>query len=206
MADSSDHKTDEYLSTREAAMRLGVSLGTVQNMVETGRLVAWKTTGGHRRVSLRSIEAYLADRPSFAPHLPNGERMQVLVIEADETLRDLYQSSFAKWDMPIDCHIVDNAYDGMIQVGLDKPDVLIVDPALPGLDGFQLIRAIRHRSELAKISIVIISKLTATDIAEQGGLPADVTVYGKPVPLHELRGYFQALVTQRARQGALRAL
>ena len=38
---------DTYCSTREAARMLGVSLGTVQNMVERGTLSAWKTAGGH---------------------------------------------------------------------------------------------------------------------------------------------------------------
>lgn len=56
-------KKDSYLSSRQAAARLGVSIGTIQNMVDSGRLIAWKTVGHHRRVSLRSVEAYLASRP-----------------------------------------------------------------------------------------------------------------------------------------------
>ncbi|MFM7066754.1 MAG: excisionase family DNA-binding protein, partial [Gammaproteobacteria bacterium] len=35
-----------YLSTREAADLLGVSLRTVQLWVESGTLRAWKTAGG----------------------------------------------------------------------------------------------------------------------------------------------------------------
>jgi excisionase family DNA binding protein len=52
----------EFLSTRQAAQRLGVSLGTVQNMVENGALEAWKTTGGHRRIPVASVDALLARR------------------------------------------------------------------------------------------------------------------------------------------------
>ena len=36
----------EYCSTKEAAHRLGLSLGTVQQMVESGVLEGWKTAGG----------------------------------------------------------------------------------------------------------------------------------------------------------------
>ncbi len=36
----------EFCSTTEAAQMLGVSLGTVQQMVENGLLDAWKTAGG----------------------------------------------------------------------------------------------------------------------------------------------------------------
>jgi len=44
-------------TTREAAELLGVSLRTVQLWVDSGVLQAWKTAGGHRRVSRQSIDA-----------------------------------------------------------------------------------------------------------------------------------------------------
>ena len=45
----------DFLSTRETAKHLQVSLGTVQKMVETGELLAWKTRGGHRRILMSSL-------------------------------------------------------------------------------------------------------------------------------------------------------
>ena len=42
--------------------------------------------------------------------------------------------------------------------------------------------------------------LTAKEIAAAGGLPPDVTVYRKPIPFQELRGYVQALLALRRRQ------
>ena len=47
-----------YKSTRETAKILQVSLGTIQKMVETGELIAWKTRGGHRRILDASIEQH----------------------------------------------------------------------------------------------------------------------------------------------------
>ena len=44
------HQEQQYLSTRQSAKLLQVSLGTVQKMVEEGDLIAWKTRGGHRRI------------------------------------------------------------------------------------------------------------------------------------------------------------
>lgn len=49
-----------YLSTQEAADRLGVSRTTVQQMVESGRLKAWKTLGGHRRIDRAALDALRA--------------------------------------------------------------------------------------------------------------------------------------------------
>ncbi|MBI2308921.1 MAG: helix-turn-helix domain-containing protein [Rhodocyclales bacterium] len=49
----------QVYSTREASEILGVSLRTVQLWVDGGILEAWKTAGGHRRVSRASVEALL---------------------------------------------------------------------------------------------------------------------------------------------------
>ncbi len=48
-----------FCTTAEAAQRLGVSIRTVQIWSETGLLEAWKTEGGHRRITLDSLERLL---------------------------------------------------------------------------------------------------------------------------------------------------
>ena len=50
---------EDSLTTRQADLSLGVSVRTVQLWVERGSLSAWKTPGGHRRVSRESVEQML---------------------------------------------------------------------------------------------------------------------------------------------------
>ena len=81
--------TDKVVSTREAAKILGVSLRTVQLWVESGVLKAWKTAGGHRRVTLSSINEVMADRQeSRAPGGPapvnDNTRFHLLRVEDDD--------------------------------------------------------------------------------------------------------------------------
>lgn len=47
-----------YLSTQAAAVELGVSVGTVQKLVDSGKLEAFRTFGGHRRIYVSSVEKY----------------------------------------------------------------------------------------------------------------------------------------------------
>jgi len=44
-----------YCTTAEAARSLGVSIRTIQLWVDGGVLAAWKTVGGHRRITLDSL-------------------------------------------------------------------------------------------------------------------------------------------------------
>ena len=50
--------TSSYFSTSQTAQMLGLSVGTVQRMVESGALRAYTTQGGHRRILASSIRHY----------------------------------------------------------------------------------------------------------------------------------------------------
>ena len=57
---AADFSAEDYCGTSYAAKLLGLSVATVQSLVEKGEIDAWKTLGGHRRIALKSIYAYLA--------------------------------------------------------------------------------------------------------------------------------------------------
>ena len=51
-----------YYSTRQTARILGLSVGTVQRMVNSGALQAYTTQGGHRRILASSVRHYCQAR------------------------------------------------------------------------------------------------------------------------------------------------
>ena len=51
-------RPEDYCGTTYAAKLLGLSVGTIQTLVEKTELQAWKTQGGHRRISMQSIRDY----------------------------------------------------------------------------------------------------------------------------------------------------
>ena len=51
-------RSSSYLSTSQTAQMLGLSIGTVQRMVESGTLQAYTTQGGHRRILASSVRNY----------------------------------------------------------------------------------------------------------------------------------------------------
>lgn len=51
-----------YYSTSQTAQMLGLSVGTVQRMVESGALQAYTTQGGHRRILASSVRRYCLEQ------------------------------------------------------------------------------------------------------------------------------------------------
>ncbi|WP_347248257.1 response regulator [Zoogloea sp.] len=204
MAATPESPEKEYCSTSEAAQRLGLSLGTVQQMVENGQLEGWKTAGGHRRIRVSSIEEFRAR--SMAGGGQSAVRasanvLQVLVAEDDRILQKLYEHTFSTWTLPLQVRMVSSGIDGLLEIGRVPPDLLITDLRMPGIDGFEMIRRLRADPQLQDLDIVVVSGLTEDEIVENGGLPADVILYSKPVPFRELKGYVQAKIMAMQRRG-----
>ena len=191
----------QFCSTKEAARLLGVSHRTVQLWVENGSLQAWKTAGGHRRITMESINRRVGARQD-AIRLPQAlvstepAPKKLLMVDDDRTLLRLYELEMAGWDMPL---TVIKAYDGfeaLIRIGEQRPDLLISDLSMPGMDGFRMIRTLRENPQYAGMAIIVISGLEKSTMQAMG-LPGDIPVFPKPVPFAQLRAAVeQALRTE----------
>lgn len=198
MAGKPDSKS-EFISTAQAARQLGLSLGAVQQMVESGTLAGWKTAGGHRRIPVASVEALLARRRTQTPSAQEANsQLEILIAEDDPTLQGLYQMTIESWGLPLRIRMVANGFDGLYQVGQRIPDVLVADLMMPGLDGFEMIKRLRANPDLARMDIIVVSAIDAEEIRRRG-LPSDVTIFGKPVPFHELKGFMLGRLAARQR-------
>lgn len=191
-----DYDAAQFCSTKEAARLLGVSHRTVQLWVENGSLQAWKTAGGHRRITMESINRRVSARHDAinvpaAPAATGPVLKKVLMVDDDRTLLRLYELEMDGWDLPL---TVMKAYDGfeaLIQIGAERPDLLISDLSMPGMDGFRMIRTLRENPIYAGMAIIVISGLEKATMLAMG-LPSDIPVFPKPVPFAQL----QAAVTR----------
>ena len=194
---AADFSSEDYCGTSYAAKLLGLSVATVQALVEKGEIEAWKTLGGHRRIALTSINVYLAKN---SPQLARADvdpksRLRVLLVEDDEVTRELYQAQFGDWDLPVDCTWMPSALEAMMDIASMRPDLLITDLSMPGVDGIEMLKVLQRNQQLTEMQIVVISGLAPEAIKARGGLPTHAHLLTKPVNFDWLEGYLTALVT-----------
>jgi excisionase family DNA binding protein len=190
----------EFCSTREAAVLLGVSIKTAQLWVENGVLQAWKTPGGHRRIRRDSVDAMLRKRQQDAgAPLPAMQRPQfsVLIVDDDPQMRRLYEMSIGYWELPIRVIAARNGFEGLVRIGEDRPDLLITDLHMPGMDGFRMIAALHGSPPYEGLRIVVASGLSAGEIRARGGLPDGIPFFTKPIPFERLRTHVEELIKAR---------
>lgn len=176
-----------YISTREAADLLGVSLRTAQLWVEQGALLAWKTTGGHRRILLDSVEKVLDERRkiSLPKNLNETKKIRVVLVEDDSDLLNLLEMALQGFEGDFQIQTASDGFKGLVMIGEFKPDILIADLNMPHMDGFKMLRAIQD-SEFSPQKIIVTTALNKDDISMRGGLPEGVHVLEKPYSFNDL--------------------
>jgi excisionase family DNA binding protein len=171
----------EFVTTSEAATLLGVALRTIQLWVENGSLSAWKTLGGHRRISKASVEKILADREAALKGLPRKSPLTaILIVEPDVKAQRIYKNALtvgAK-DLP-KVTIVATGFEALQKAIVLKPELIFMPLNLPHMHGPALAQALLDTPGLSPQIIVIADSKEA--LTPGARLPKGCRVLLKPL-------------------------
>ena len=86
---------------------------------------------------------------------------RVLIVD-DDALQLRAVTRLSRRDPRIELLLASNPIDALLMVGAQRPDVVILDVFMPGMDGFEVCRRIKANPETRDIQIVLASALTAS--------------------------------------------
>ncbi|NVO06432.1 MAG: response regulator [Rhodoferax sp.] len=195
---------EDVMTTREAGETLGVAVRTVQLWVEAGVLPAWRTAGGHRRIARSAVEKLMAERQSDLSPVKNHQAaspfpaVKLLLVEDDPHILRLFKGVVAGWDFPVELFTATNGFEGLVRIGEMRPDIVVSDLVMPGMDGFEMLRALKKSgSGFASLKLLVVSALSAEEIEERGGLPDGVSCFQKPVNYAKLEALVHRFFTEK---------
>lgn len=91
---------------------------------------------------------------------------KILIIEDDKFLRELIAQKLTKEGYEI-FEAIDGE-EGVKKVKTEKPDLILLDLILPGIDGFGVLAQIKKDLILAQIPVIILSNLGQKEDIEKG--------------------------------------
>ena len=84
--------------------------------------------------------------------------MKILVIDDDIGITEVVSLTFELQWPDADVAIANTGERGLELLGLVNPDMVILDVGLPGMDGFEVLKAIRDVSRVAVIMLTVRGK------------------------------------------------
>lgn len=192
----------DHYTTLEVAKLLGMAVRSVQLMVDRNELDAWKTPGGHRRISRASVERWINARgpaatqggssaaaaaPPVAARRPGGAApAQVLLIEDSIHFQNLVSLIVQQHFPGVALHVANDGIAGLALYGQTQPDVLIVDILLPGIDGATLITTLRSHPQFTRSQLIVVTSLDEQQREPYAFALQGVRVIHKPSLVAEL--------------------
>jgi len=205
-----------YYTTIEVAKMLGMAVRSVQLMVDRGDLQAWKTPGGHRRISRESLERWLQGSRSGvraeaagrqdgeagagreSRRLRLGQRPPRLLLIEDSTHFQNLVALLLKQKFPgLEVHVASDGITGLASFGQLQPDLLVVDIMLPGIDGANLITGLRSHALFGQCKLIVLTALDEAQRAPYAFALDQVPVVHKPRLVTDLPPLVESLLGAR---------
>lgn len=120
---------------------------------------------------------------------------RILIVEDNELSRDMLSRRLAKKGYEV--VVAEHGEEGVARASTDLPDLILMDLALPILDGWEATRRLKAESRTAGIPVIGLSAhAMADDEAKARGVGCD-DFDTKPVELPRLLGKIEALLRRR---------
>jgi len=91
---------------------------------------------------------------------------KILIMEDDPFIARMYVKKLTKMHYKV--KQADNGLEGLDILKIYKPDLIMLDIIMPQMDGFEVIRKIKEKKELASIPILLLSNLGEREHIEKG--------------------------------------
>ena len=147
-------KTKTIYTTHEVSKLLHVNPRSVINWIEQSLLPSYRTPGGHRRIRHDDLLAFLRKHQIPTPaSLMNG-KFAIMVVDDDREIVDLV-SSYLQRQGSYEISTASDGITALLEVGRTKPDLLVLDIMIPGVDGVEVCRRIKADSTNKTVIIAV---------------------------------------------------
>lgn len=146
-----------YLTTGEVALRCQVSVGTVKNWIEAGKLEAFRTPGRHFRIRSSALQRF---QTAFGFPADASERPRILVVDDQQDFVDLAVEALEELLPRARVEGAKGGYEALLRIGSLQPHVLLLDLRMPGLDGFEVCRRVKEAPESKGTKILAVTGFT----------------------------------------------
>lgn len=173
-------------TTGEIATICHVTINAVKKWIASGKLVAFRTPGGHFRINKGDFQTFLERFKLDIKQEAFPEKKRVLIIDDETAVVEFIKGAIEAMEMGYVVETAGDGYDALIKVGDFKPALLVLDIRMPNIDGFEVCRRIKCDSHTSEIKILAVTAYGQEDIDKIIQCGADFCL-PKPIRLKEFQ-------------------
>jgi excisionase family DNA binding protein len=180
-------RTERYFTSHEVGDILQVNPSSVVKWINDGILPAFRTPGGHRRVTATELVRFAQHHGMPVPEqLKSLATTRVLVIDDEPRFLHSIERALKPFEEEIEVATVENGIDAMLRVGAFKPEIVLLDLKMPGLDGFEVLDRLAKNPDTKGVRVIAMSGEMDPGTVERCRNLGAESCLQKPLPTGEL--------------------
>ncbi|MBT3200017.1 MAG: response regulator [Phycisphaerales bacterium] len=155
------------LSTFAIAEMLHVDPGSVANWIDQDLLKAHRTPGGHRRVAVEDLVVFLREHKMPVPAALDTVPIRVLIVDDETAITQLISRALRAAHPDYEVHEAHDGFRAGTLVATLKPDVVVLDLRMPGMDGYEVCRLIKSQDSTRHAEVVAMTAYPSPENQQQ---------------------------------------
>jgi excisionase family DNA binding protein len=185
---------ERLLTSHEVGDLLQVNPSSVKKWVNEGRIAAFRTPGGHRRIRVADLVDFLNRHAMPIPRpLAGASKQRLLVVDDDLMHLRALERRLKPYRARVDVQLTQNGIDALVMVGSFKPDLIVLDVYMPELDGIEVCRRLKMKPETCRIGVIVNTAHLTKSVEENALAAGALTCVSKPMDLKVLLGHLGLL-------------
>ncbi len=177
-----DLHADRLLTSHEVGDLLQVNPSSVKKWVNDGRITAFRTPGGHRRIRVADLVDFLNRYAMPIPRkLAAASKKRLLIVDDDRLQLSALERRMRPFRGRVDLVLTDNGIDALLMVGSFRPDLIVLDVYMPTLDGVAVCRRLKLKTETRHIGVIVTSAHLTRAIEEKALAAGALVCVPKPI-------------------------
>jgi excisionase family DNA binding protein len=144
----------ELFTASQFAHFCHVDLKTIHNWAEKGEVRHFRTPGRHLRFRRLDVLEFLQKYGYPVPEVLRSGKPKVVVVDDDSNVLAAIRKALGR---RFDVTTFADPFDALIAIGVLRPDALIIDVHVKGLDGLRCVERLKAIESTAPIRVVVYS-------------------------------------------------
>lgn len=154
-------------TTYQVSQFCRVRLPTVIKWINDGKLAAYKTPGGHRRINKPDLVNFLKKYNMPIPSELAQDLAKILVVDDDPLVVRLLTTILKEGNSKYEIASASDGFSAGSQIMSMHPDLVVLDIKLPGIDGYKVCANIRDNNETSNIKILAVTGYNSPEVKEK---------------------------------------
>ena len=151
----------KVFSTHQAAKVCNVHHTTIINWVKEGKILAYTTPGGHRRIKEEDLIDFMKKYKISLPKETGRKIKKVLIVDDDFDFLEELKTALSNRGFELD--FTSSGFEAGRKVYSERPDLILLDFKMPGMDGFQVCDILHKDETTVNIPIIAITVLNSEE-------------------------------------------